>query len=493
MSERLDVSQVKIDPAVALAVPPTLSLRRRVLPFARVNGTVHVACANPSDAAVMHALKRHFKSEPLKLQAAEPKSLQAALEQTYGAAAPKSTRRLLRARQAQAVEGEDEGTVGLCMDLLRAAVLRQASDLHIDPEFDGIRIRLRVDGQLDDYRKLPLEQLSSLISRFKVLSDMDIAERRAPQDGRFTHEYGDGKAVELRVATLPTKYGERMTLRLLALQTEELTLERLGMFPDQLSDFDAQLQQPHGLLLVTGPTGSGKSTTLYAGIRRLIAARSLNVITVEDPIEFDIHGVAQVEVDSGDKVSFQKALRSILRHDPDVIMIGETRDRETADVALQAALTGHLVFSTLHTNSAVGAISRLRDMGLEPFLLAATLRLSAAQRLVRQLCTSCREPRPLSAREAELLERPAHAGMPVYEAQGCVYCAGRGHSGRIGLFELVRLSGEWSERIASAQNEPQLLEAMREQGIPTLSDSAFRRVKEGRVAVNDALAAMVRS
>lgn len=221
-----------------------------------------------------------------------------------------------------------------------------------------------------------------------------------PQDGAFQHRFGRaGQAIDIRVATLPTKHGERMTLRLLALQTESLTLERLGMSEQDLACFGQAIEKPHGMVLLTGPTGSGKSTTLYAAIRHLMTLENLNILTVEDPIEYKMKGVAQAEIDSADKVTFLKALCSVLRHDPDVVMIGEIRDAETADVAIKASLTGHLVFSTLHTNSAVSVITRLADMGVDRFLIAATLRLAVAQRLVRQLCPRCRKPRELTARE----------------------------------------------------------------------------------------------
>ncbi|MEZ6187118.1 MAG: GspE/PulE family protein [Planctomycetota bacterium] len=489
--ELLDLSQVRIDPAIALQVPASLTLRRKVLPFAQVDQRVFVACANPQDAAALRALKRHFKQLEVVVRRAEASSLQAALDRTYGDGDTRHFARsdTTRVRLAAGAEIDDDA-VSRCDELLRAAILRQASDLHIDPERDGVRVRLRVDGQLEDLPRLPLDALAGVISRFKVLSDMDIAEKRAPQDGRFTHRFGAGKVVELRTATLPTQHGERMTLRLLALQTAELTLEKLGLFPEQLALVDAHLKRPHGMFLVTGPTGSGKSTTLYAAVRRLIAMRPLNVITVEDPVEFDMQGAAQVEVDSADKVSFLRALRSILRHDPDVVMIGEVRDRETADVAIKASLTGHLVLSTLHTNSALGAITRLRDMGVEPYLLAACLRLVAAQRLVRQLCRRCAVPRALAPDEAALFGQPQRAGAEVKEPRGCLYCGGRGLVGRLGLFEVVELAGVWRERVAGGYSEPQLLDAMRADGLPTLADNALRRVLAGDTPVSEALAAV---
>ena len=497
MSEVLDLREVKIDPAVALALPAQLAKRRRVLPFARLEGRVAAACVDPGDPSVLRAIQRYYE-EPVQLHRADKASLEDALARTY-TGAPTTSRlrksagagRLRRgAPEPKAEEGAADDAVALCEELLHAAVLRRASDLHIDPEREDVRVRMRVDGVLEDYARLPSGALPGLLSRFKVLAKMDIAEKRAPQDGRFSYLYGGEHHVELRAASLPTKYGERLTLRLLALDTSGLTLSKLGLDEEQRGRVDRVLGRPHGLFLVTGPTGSGKSTTLYAGLRRLISLRPLNVITVEDPIEFDIDGVAQVEVDAMDKVGFGKALRSILRHDPDVIMIGEIRDGDSADVAIKAALTGHLVLSTLHTNTAPGAITRLVDMGVERYLVAATLRLAVAQRLVRRLCPHCRQPRALSPSEAETLGAPAAAGLEVYEPAGCLRCAGRGFSGRIGLFELLEVERPWAARINAGADETALINAMHEAGIPTLTEAALRRLREGQTSFTEAATAV---
>jgi type II secretory ATPase GspE/PulE/Tfp pilus assembly ATPase PilB-like protein len=485
----LDLSQVRIDPAVALVLPATLSRRRHLLPFARLEGTVCVACANAEDVAAQRAVQRHF-GEPVRFVPAEPQSLEAALERTYGDDPGGNTGARSAAAGLRRGEAPDEDAVSLCNDLLRAAILRQASDVHVDPQRESVRVRLRCDGVLEDYATFETSVLPGLMSRFKVLAGMDIAEKRAPQDGRFSHDYGANQSLELRAATLPTKYGERLTLRLLALQTESLTLEKLGLEPGPLERVDRNLARPHGLILVTGPTGSGKSTTLYAGLRRLLGGRALNAITVEDPIEFDIDGVAQVEVDSSDRVSFGRALRSILRHDPDVIMIGEIRDRETADVAIKAALTGHLVLSTLHTNTAPGAVTRLIDMGVERYLVAATLRLAVAQRLARRLCQRCRVPQTLELGEATLFGVPDAAGETIYAPGGCLYCGGRGFSGRTGLFELLEVTADWNQRIASGTDEAGLVAAMQAEGIPTLSQAALAALRAGEIPLTEAATAV---
>ncbi len=376
--ELLDMDKIRIDPAWAIRVPASLALRRQVLPFACVGGQVYVACADPTDRSTLGAVERSLRS-PICARPAEPASLRRALDRVLGGnMAVSASQPGLRVRVDPA-EADSEGAVGICDELLHAAVVRQASDIHLDPNEKETVVRLRVDGVLEQHRTLPAAIHGGVISRLKVQSGLDIAERRAPQDGRFTHSFGPtNQKIDIRVATLPTQFGERMTLRLLALQTESLTLERLGMSPRDLEVFSQSIAKPHGLILLTGPTGSGKSTTLYAALRRIIAESPQNVITIEDPIEYNIDGVAQVEVDSADKVSFNKALRSVLRHDPDVVMIGEIRDGETADVAIKASLTGHLVFSTLHTNSAASAFTRLLDMGTDRFLIAATMRLAVA-------------------------------------------------------------------------------------------------------------------
>ena len=315
-------------------------------------------------------------------------------------------------------------SVQLVDRILRAGLLLHASDVHIDPAADSARVRFRIDGMLEDVLRIPAAMQGAVTSRLKVLASLDIAERRAPQDGGFTWRMGGAGAfgaqpLDVRMATLPVRYGERVTLRLLETGGQRLGIDDLGMSDADRAAFDGVLRRPHGLVLLTGPTGSGKTTTLYAAIQELLKGTPLNIITVEDPIEYEIPGVAQAEVDSADKVNFSKALKSLLRHDPDVVMIGEIRDADSLDAAVKAALTGHLVLSTLHTNDAKSTVTRLVDMGLDPNLVPTTLRLAVAQRLVRRLCPECRVK-----------------GAPGWEAKGCPACGGRGYRGRIGLFEL---------------------------------------------------------
>jgi general secretion pathway protein E len=491
--ELLDMARVKIDPSWALRIPPTLAIRRRVLPFACVEDQVHVACADLQDVAALQAVER-FVGKRVCAELAEPDALQKVIQRVFGAgqSGPSTEMRTpLRGDVRGAAEGDGTDATALCDELLYAALVREASDIHIDPGPSQILVRLRVDGVLENYRTLPLALLPGLISRFKVLGGMDIAEKRSPQDGGFTHRFGTtGQAVDIRMATLPTKHGERMTLRLLALQTETLTIERLGMSPRDLTVFEQMVDMPHGMILLTGPTGSGKTTTLYAALRRLMGRQDHNIITIEDPIEYSIAGVAQVEVDSADKISFGRALRSMLRHDPDVVMIGEIRDLETADVAIKASLTGHLVFSTLHTNSAVGVVTRLADMGVERYLIAATMRLAVAQRLVRRLCTHCRRPRPLTTSEAAALNRVNDAGREVFDAVGCKYCANRGYTGRLGLFELFASDEEMARQIALGASEAELLQGLRERGRGLLVDDAAEKLFAGVTTIKEVLNAV---
>ncbi|MBQ9343830.1 MAG: type II/IV secretion system protein, partial [Kiritimatiellae bacterium] len=383
--------------------------------------------------------------------------------------------------------------VALADHLFRAARLRHASDIHLDPGPDDALVRFRVDGILEPYCPVPAPLLPPLVSRIKVLAGMDIAERRAPQDGAFVLPAlpsDPASATDVRVASLPVRHGERLTLRLLAADRQNLTLHSLGMSPAHLATIERLLQTPHGLFLLTGPTGSGKTTTLYAVIRRLLQLHPCNILTVEDPIEYEIPGVAQAEVDSSDKVSFAKALRSLLRHDPDVIMIGEIRDPESLDTAVKASLTGHLVLSTLHTNDAPGTISRLLDMGLEPHLAAATLRIAIAQRLVPRLCPACHEPYALSEEEALLLGHPELAGKTAYRPAGCLRCAGRGTLGRTALFEFFVPTPADAALVAQAAPPDALARQLASEGHRPLSADAIDKILSGLVPASAALRAL---
>ncbi|QEG34216.1 ATPase, T2SS/T4P/T4SS family [Bythopirellula goksoeyrii] len=387
---------------------------------------------------------------------------------------------------------EPPDIVKMCDDMLKIAFLRGASDLHVDPEQNITLVQIRVDGELETIRKLPKNLHNPVVSRYKVLSNMDIAERRLPQDGRFVHSFDEEKRkVSIRAACLPTTHGERMTLRLLALETEELTLNRLGMSRRTYDTFVKYACQQQGMILMTGPTGSGKSTTLYAALRHRLANYPGRIITVEDPVEFDIVGVAQAEVDTADKVQFTTVLRNILRSDPDVIMIGEIRDFESVDIAIKAALTGHLVFSSLHTNSAAGVITRLIDMGVKSYQVAATLRLCVAQRLVKRLCSQCRKPRNLTAVEAANLGKPSLEGSIIYEPGRCERCNERGYHGRVGIFEMLPIDEELTRRIVANCDENQVADYMREKEMPRLHDDAIDKLLAGATSLDEILGVLI--
>lgn len=479
----LRMDEVRVDPGVALRIPPALALRREMLPFLAWRGRVHVACADVSDASGLAMVQRGFEL-PVEAVPAEVASLRRVLASIHGAGAARGGGR------AGWEAGEGSDAAALSDQLVREAVWRQASDLHVDPGPGDVRVRVRVDGVLEDLRRVPLAAAASLANRFKVLAQMDIAEKRAPQDGAYRHGLGEGHSVEVRMATLPTRWGERLTLRLLGLEAGVLGLGGLGMDAGHLATFEAALLRPHGMILLTGPTGSGKSTTLHAGVRRLLELEPLNIITVEDPVEQELEGVAQVAVDAADKTSFSKALRSILRHDPDVVMIGEVRDAETAGIAVKASLTGHLVLSSLHTNTAAGAVTRLVDMGVERYLVASTLRLSVAQRLVRRLCGRCRVPRAVTEEDALALGVPEAAGGQGWGAGGCWYCGGRGVAGRLALFEMLPMDETWARVVHGGAHEAGLVEEMRRRGHGRLLDDGLAKVARGETAVGEVRAAV---
>ena len=485
--ELLNLDKLRIDPNWALRVPASLALRRAMMPFAMADKKILVACADPADRQGLDAVEKYV-GLPVLARRADPDALRKMLQRVYPDPAAPAIRPQTAADATRAGDGDDDA-IGLVDEIMRFAVLRQASDIHIEPRRTGVRIRLRVDGQLEELRRLPSSRQTGLVSRLKVLSGMDIAEKRESQDGAFVWSMGTGPnrpSVDIRAATVPVKFGERMTLRLLNLQTGTLTLEKLGMSAADLETFNLAIQAPHGLILMNGPTGSGKTTTLYAAIREM-DCDALNIVTVEDPIEYEMEEISQVAVDSAEKVTFAKALRSVLRHDPDVVMVGEIRDLETADVAIKAGLTGHLVFSTLHTNSAPGAVTRLIDMGVPSYLVAATLRLSAAQRLVRRLCNSCKKPRALTHCEAIALGQPERSGQTIYDPAGCPYCAGRGYSGRQGVYEMVAPDVELSDLIVAAASESKIREVALAKGMRSLRQDAADKVFAGLTSMSEVL------
>ncbi|MDD3677195.1 MAG: type II secretion system ATPase GspE [Thauera propionica] len=374
---------------------------------------------------------------------------------------------------------DDAPIIRMINALLTQAVRDHASDVHIEPYEQSSVVRLRRDGVLQDIARPHRGLHAAMASRIKIMANLDIAEKRLPQDGRISLRLA-GRQIDVRVSTLPTTHGERLVLRLLDKSAGQLGLDALGMDADTQAAFHDLLGQPHGILLVTGPTGSGKSTTLYAALRTLDAGR-LNIVTVEDPVEFDLPGVGQIQVNPRIDLDFARALRAILRQDPDVIMIGEIRDLETARIAVQASLTGHLVLATLHTNDAAAAVNRLIDMGIEPFLLASTLRGVLAQRLVRKLCPACKTPDPL----AEAGTRADDSAPNRWRAHGCPACGDSGYRGRIGLYELMRVDGELEALIHDGRQEAELRRTARAAGTRSLMDDGMRHVLAGTTSFDE--------
>jgi general secretion pathway protein E len=382
------------------------------------------------------------------------------------------------------LEAEDDAPIiRLINALLTQALKENASDIHIEIFETRSLVRFRVDGTLRDVIQPPRALHAAIVSRIKVMASLDIAEKRLPQDGRITLRVA-GRPVDVRVSTIPTGHGERVVLRLLDKQAGRLELDRLGMGPPTRAALDDLIHEPHGIVLVTGPTGSGKTTTLYASLSRL-DANTLNMMTVEDPVEYDLDGIGQTQVNSRIDMTFGRALRAILRQDPDVVMIGEIRDLETAQIAVQASLTGHLVLATLHTNDAAGAVTRLIDMGVEPFLLSSSLLGVLAQRLVRRLCAACRKPYEPDATEREALG--SHAVEHLYAAVGCPVCNWTGYSGRSGIYELLLVDDALRRMIHDVSAEHTMRDYARQKGMVSLRGDALRYVLHGETTLEEVL------
>jgi general secretion pathway protein E len=374
---------------------------------------------------------------------------------------------------ADLLDSQDDAPVIRLINALLTQALRDgASDIHFEAFETRSVVRLRIDGTLRDLLEPARALHGAIVSRLKIMAQLDIAEKRLPQDGRITLRVA-GKPVDVRVSTIPTGHGERVVLRLLDKQAGRLDLSQLGMEDATLEQMDRMIRQPHGIVLVTGPTGSGKTTTLYAALSRLDTA-ALNIMTVEDPIEYDLDGISQTPINTRIDMTFARALRTILRQDPDVVMIGEIRDLETAQIAVQASLTGHLVFATLHTNDAVSAVTRLVDMGVEPFLLASSLIGVAAQRLVRRLCLECRKP-------------IVHEGATYYSAVGCAACNRTGYRGRTGIYELLTVDDDLRRLIHDRASEQALRAHVLARGMKSLRDDGMRWAAAGVISLEEAV------
>lgn len=492
----------------AAAVPETDARAERLsFAFAKRYGlmlgdqdeaSVRVIAREPVDAAALLEVRRHTRRR-LRVETVTAEAFDAMLQNDYEQRDNESSQivegmdddldlsdaaRAL-SEPADLLESSDDAPIiRLINALLTEAIKEGASDIHIEPFEARLTVRFRVDGVLREVLNPPRQLASRLISRVKVMAKLDIAEKRIPQDGRISVRLA-GRPVDVRVSTIPSGTGERVVMRLLDKQAGRLNLPQLGMPETTLTAFDELVHKPHGIILVTGPTGSGKSTTLYAGITR-INDRSRNIMTVEDPIEYYLDGIGQTQVNSKVDMSFARGLRAILRQDPDVVMIGEIRDLETAEIAVQASLTGHLVLSTLHTNTAVGAIARLRDMGVEPFLLSSSLIGIMAQRLVRTLCPDCKQPYTADARECELLKTDPGEPPILHKSAGCEHCNHSGFRGRTGIYELVIIDDDLRQMIHEEAAE-YALEAQARQTTPSIRADGRANVLAGRTTLEEVL------
>ena len=446
------------------------------------DGRLDTVCRHDVTPLTLAELGRHFQA-PLNLTRVDSDNFNSLLQQTYEAGSNSamqmvgefdedldlSTVAEQLPEPSDLLESEDDAPIiRLINALLTEAIKANASDIHIEPYENRLVVRLRVDGVLREVLRSRRAVAPLVVSRIKVMSRLDIAEKRLPQDGRISLRIA-GRAVDVRVSTMPSGHGERVVLRLLDKQAGRLELGSLGMDGATRKTVDQLIHRPHGILLVTGPTGSGKTTTLYAALAR-INTNTRNIMTIEDPIEYYIDGIGQSQVNNKVKMTFARGLRAILRQDPDVVMVGEIRDLETAEIAVQASLTGHLVLSTLHTNTAVGAVTRLRDMGIEPFLLASSLIGAVAQRLVRLLCTACRERYAADATEKKLLQAPAREKLTLYRATACAQCNQTGYNGRTGIYELVVIDDAMKTMIHETASEHLLEQHARSQSVSIRAD-----------------------
>ena len=488
---------------VSKLVPETTCHRRRVVPVALHEGVLELACLNPTDIMAQEEVQL-LCGHVVKPAAAPLGLIETLLNELFGA---RDMVREIAGEEEEVDEQElaeadleeekeevvdlerpvppgKDGQIIRIVNLLLANAIRQgASDIHLEPYEETVRVRYRIDGKLQEVTPPPRGLFVPTISRLKVLSKMDIAERRIPQDGAIAARISN-KRIDFRVSTVPTVYGEKMVLRILAKEATPEDLTMLGFSKRQADDFEKAANSPHGLMFVTGPTGSGKSTTLYTCLN-IINRPHVNIVTVEDPVEYRFEGLNQSQVHSDVGMTFSKALRAFLRQDPDIIMLGEVRDQETADICLRAALTGHLVLSTLHTNDSLQAVNRLVDMGIEPFLLGPALRIVQAQRLARKLCTECRVSYTVSDNAADMygIER----GITLYRSgqESCGTCRGTGYKGRVGIFEVILITDEMRELIMSKAPLPRIYASAREAGMQFLADSAKEKVIAGITSIEE--------
>mgnify|MGYP001205036159 FL=1 len=498
----VDLNRVQLDQKIIRLIPSDLAIKHLVLPLRRVGRTLTVAMANPADTRAIEDLRfvTRFDIEPVIVG---EYTLRKHIERYYETS-DERLNEILNEIAEDEVEVVDEGdeevsvaalqaqiddapVVKLINGLLTDAVLRGASDIHIEPYEHEIRVRYRIDGALREVMKPPLKMKAALTSRIKILANLNIAERRVPQDGRIKLKVKN-KVVDFRVSTLPVIFGEKIVLRILDKGNLTLDLEKFGMEPKALRDFLGAISNPYGMVLVTGPTGSGKTTTLYSALSR-INTEEVNIMTAEDPVEYNLHGINQVQVRNEIGMTFAAALKAFLRQDPNIIMVGEIRDIETGSIAIKAALTGHLVLSTLHTNDAPSTITRLIDMGLEPFNVAAALNLVTAQRLVRRICPACKEEVTYSEDFliGARIDPDQVKSMKFYKGRGCEQCGGTGYRGRQGLYEVMAMSPEIRRMIMQNASTDELRAQAIKEGMLTLRMDGLIKVARGITTLEEVI------
>jgi type IV pilus assembly protein PilB len=499
----LDPTKIRPDPQVAFLIPRTVADRHNVLPLARENGDLVVVMADPLDLVALDDIRSATQS-PIRKMIGRPADIERLRDRVYRE--QEGTRNIIEAMDKASVEvsqretadddidtddavrkAEDAPVVELVRSVITQAIFERATDIHVEPTEQAVTIRFRVDGLLYDALTPPKGLATGLLTRIKILANMDIAERRKPQDGRFSVHF-KGKEVDVRVSTLPCLHGEKAVLRLLDKTAFDLDLTKLGFEADMLAAFRRAIHQPYGMVILSGPTGAGKSTTLYAALGE-VKSTTLNVTTIEDPIEYMIPRINQVQVNPRKELTFATALRYMMRQDPDVIMVGEIRDTETAEMAVRAAMTGHIVFSTVHANDAPSTATRLVTMGVEPFQAASALSLVVAQRLVRRICPHCRtevtppEEKILGLGLATSKIQPEH----YYEGKGCQECRMRKYLGRVAIFEMLEVDAEVKDLIAERAPAQTITQVATRRGMLTLRESGLRKIGAGITTVDEVL------
>lgn len=483
---RVYMEMTTVDKEAIQAVPESLANKYILIPIKIKDNTIHVAMADPLNMFALDDVKIASGYEVEPLLAGKDEILKA-IDKYYSGqyiqkAAEDLTKEHMAASTQQVSEDIEEDVknapvVRLIDSIIKNASKAGASDIHIEPFEKYVRIRYRIDGELKEVLKSPKETLGALIARIKILANLNIAERRVPQDGRIVTEF-EGSKIDLRVSTIPTIFGEKAVIRILSRENFIIGKEKLGLNALELEQIDSMLKVPYGIILVSGPTGSGKSTTLYSMLNDL-NSDTKNIITVEDPVEYMMEGINQVNVNAKAGLTFASGLRSMLRQDPDIVMIGEIRDNETAEIAIRAAITGHLVLSTIHTNDAPSSVIRLMDMGIEPYLVASAVAGIVSQRLVRKVCSHCNEEYEATEYEKKLLNVDVNKPLKLNRGKGCDYCGGSGYLGRTGVYEIMEIEREHREYIMSNKNTDELRDLCIKKGMKTLRNSCIDLVQKG--------------